>query len=563
MQGLQKLPVVRFFVHRIRLSDQRGWALVDALASAVVVVLAFTGTTMAFNGSTASVARDEKKSNAMVVAQNQINEMRSIGTRSIKSLTDMDNTTKTVTYQGVNYTVSYDSYYVTGLGSDQMDACEVVYQANGTTARYIYMRVRVTYPGQLTGATNSTSQFVSNPATLDSYYSPEGGGTQADTGTLRLYILKPDNSVATGVSTVSLYVAGETTATQSRTINAATGCVLFTGLVRNTYQVRVPVNTLQDLYLSNSATKNYVSQKIIMPDRGSLSREIRIGNTVAVTPKYYSNNGSTNFQVTGSNTNAFFNTWIAATDQVKTAPTTDYLYPGGLIFMPHADGSPATSMFPLAQGYSSYAGPCDANNPNAGVDEDINNWTQLPAVGAETTSWKSGSTGLTFSPILWLSQLRPTVGFGGANQPSIGMAASKTYYYTPTLNGAATVQVKLKGDAAGGTLDGSCKPSTTLFGTWQSLPGSLTALNTVGLPDNSMALPVGTYDVCVTVPYKIKYRSTNSSGAWTGLENTATGTTTQKVTAALPFQTALDQPLDLNWTTNYNQSQTPTNATAC
>lgn len=567
MQGLRNLPVLRFFAHRLKLSDQRGWALIDALASAVVVVVAFTGTTMAFNGSTASIERDQKKTDAMIVAQNEINEMRSIGTRSINALLAKDNTTETVKYQGGTYTVSFDAYYVTGLGSDQKEACEVAYQANGSTARYIYMRTRVTYAGQTTGATNSTSQFVQNPATLDSYFSPEGGGTQADTGTLRLYILKPNNSVATGVSTVSLYVAGDSTAQQTQTINSTTGCVLFTGLVRNTYQVRVPVNTLQDLYLSNTSAKNYVSQRVVMPDRGSLSREIRIANPVSVNPVFKSNNGTANFTVTGSNTNSFFNYWIAATDQVKLAPTTDYLYPGGLIFMPHADGSTSNMMFPQQQGYSTYAGPCDVNNPNAGADEGINNWTLLPATGADTTNWQSGAASLSFAPELWLSQLRPSFRFQTAStMPTSGMARNTTYYWGQVQDGSATVKVKLKGDASGDPIaDSNCKPNTTLFGTWQNLPGSLPNDNVANLPDNAESLPTGTYDVCMTVPFRYTARTTNNSNTFTGqpaATNVST-TATFMATVSLPYRTGVAQRFDLNWPATYNTQLSPNNNTTC
>ena len=74
--------------------------LIDALASAVVVVLAFVGTTMAFNGSTASVARDAKKTQALIVAQNSINEMRGMASATFPTFSALNDTTKTVTYRG-------------------------------------------------------------------------------------------------------------------------------------------------------------------------------------------------------------------------------------------------------------------------------------------------------------------------------------------------------------------------------------------------------------------------------------------------------------------------------
>jgi type II secretory pathway pseudopilin PulG len=238
MQGLLSL---RGALGR-RLKDERGWALIDAIASAVVVVLAFTGTTMAFNGSTASVARDAKKTQAMIVAQNSINQMRGLGQSDIDALLALDNKTVPVTYRGVVYNVEYDAYYVTGLGSDQQDACAVAYASGGGTARYIYMRANVTYAGQSTSASGNADPYLSKPASLDSYYSPEGGGVQADTGTLRIYVLDRRAIVAGGVTNVKLYIAGDPNAILPQTSNTTTGCYLFTGLVRNTYQVKVKVS---------------------------------------------------------------------------------------------------------------------------------------------------------------------------------------------------------------------------------------------------------------------------------------------------------------------------------
>lgn len=564
MQGLQNLSVLRFFARRLNVSDQRGWALIDALASAVVVVLAFTGTTMAFNGSTASVQRDEMKTNAMIVAQNEINEMRAIGTRNINALIAKDGTTETVTYQGSLFNVAFDAYYVTGLGSDDKDACEVSYQANGSTARYIYMRARVTYQGQVVTGPSSSNSFVSSPASLDSYFSPEGGGTQADTGTLRVYVLRPNNTIATGITSVSLVSAGGTGTSKTALINPATGCALFTGLVRDTYQLRVPITGLQDLYLTNTAAKGYVSQKIVMPDRGALSREIRLAYPVSVAPTFWANNTDNDFQVTGGNTNPFFQYWIAGSDQIRLAPTTDYLFPGSLIFMPHADGSAANAMFPQSQGYSTYAGPCDINNPNIGADEGVNNWTQIPAVGSQTTTWASAATAqnLSITPQLWLSQLRPKIQFGTYSATRPVTTVNGTYYYNPTLNGATTVRVRLTGDASGQAgAEPNCKPNTNLFNTWQSLPGSLTALDSPTLPDNAEALPTGTYDVCFSVPYRMK-KSTRTSGGW-GSESNQDQTSSFMISGVqIPYNTQIDAPFAINWSSPWT-SAVANNTSTC
>lgn len=546
---------------RRRLRDERGWALVDAMASAVVVVLAFVGTTMAFNGSTASVVRDQKKTQAMIVAQNSINEMRGIGQTDINDLLALDNTTKNVVYNGTTYTVAYDAYYVTGLGTDQQDACQVSYSSGGGTARYIYMRVKVTYAGQINTVSGGSDPYTASPASLDSYYSPEGGGVQVDTGTLRIYVLDRNNNPISGIANVKLYVSGQTGEVASQVPNSTTGCVLFTGLVRNTYVAKVTTN-LQDLYLTNSSSLGTASLPVVMPDRGALSREIRLSAPVTVTPKFYTNTGSqSKYEVKYSSgkTNTFFGgssttggSWIAGSDQIKSAPSTDFSYlPTGISFMPHLSTVTASSlpnaMFPLSLGYSAYAGPCDANDPNAGVDEFTNNYVQVPTVLTDS-NWVGGGS---YTPELWLSQIRTTFTVDPASKPTGGYNSGTTYYYNQAVNGGASVWVKLKADYEGGHLQPRCRSNFTNFDTWVNL-GSISAANAY-LSDEAEALPVGTYDVCVKFPYSYK-RATASSSGWPwytvslGSESSGSGTAYMSFPdVALGYRSARTATADFAW----------------
>lgn len=553
---------------RSRAGDERGWALIDALASSLVVVLAFTGTTMAFNGSTDSVKRDAKKTAAMIVAQDEINEMRAIGTRSINDLLAKNGTTATVSFEGTDYQVAYSVYYVTGLGSDQRDACSVSYSSTGATARYIYMKVSLTYSGQTRGSSSSSSQYISNPTTLDSYFSPEGGGTQADTGTLRIYVLKPDDSVATGVSTVQLSAPGMST--RSELINPATGCVLFKGLLRNTYTVKVPVNGKQDIYLGN--TSGSVSTSVVLPDRGALSREIRIAYPVKVTPTYRAYNDNGDYVVGNTSNNAFYNKWIASSDQVRLMPSTDYLAPEGLIFMPHADSTatpewlyPADKKSPLVGGYSAYSGPCDVNNPNL-VGDGINYWNAVPEPGSQTTTWKNAanSNNLTISPTFWLSRLAPSVSLGTTTSAPGSPGSSRTYYYGQTFSGGATVKVRLIGGADGTTpAEVNCKPNTALYNTWQTLPGTIDQLDTQGLPDNAEALPAGMYEVCISVPYKTVKRSSSFWGSWNS-PTTVNSTAQFLSTEVLTYQSNVGHDFNMSFDSGPSQSLlSPNGSTTC
>ncbi|MBJ7353675.1 MAG: hypothetical protein JHC98_02525 [Thermoleophilaceae bacterium] len=526
-----------------RLKDERGWALVDALASAVVVVLAFVGTTMAFNGATASVSRDQKKTQAMIVAQNELNSLRGLGQRKISrelpsdppGLLDMNGTTKTVTYRGVDYNVAYNAYYVTGLGSDQQDACSVAYSSGGGSARYIYMRVRVTYAGQGTSS-NSSNQYLSAPASLDSYYSPEGGGVQSDTGTLRIYILNRNAQVASYSGAVTLKAVGSSSLIPPQTTNASTGCYLFTGLERNTYVVSVSgVGTRQDMYMSNTATGGgTVSTPVVVPDRGSISRDVRIDDPVTVTPKFYVSTGSlSKYEVRGSNGNLNGITaltanstpwWIAGSSQIKSSPTVDFsALPNGLAFMPHTAAPASTypdKMFPSPQGYSAYAGPCEASDPNVGAAEGVNNYAQIPSSPSDS-AWTPG--GNYNSTELWLSQIRATLSLDPAPKPTSGIARLTTYYWDQTLSTTGgSVWVRLNSDVEGGNTSPRCRSNFSSFGAWVRLPGTISSAGAF-LSDNAESLPPGTYDICVKMPYR--YTSGTSSSSYTS-PTLGSGTTT-------------------------------------
>lgn len=519
MHGLLKLPGVL----RRRLKDERGWALIDAVASSAVVVLAFVGTTMAFNGSEASVARDQKKTQAMIVAQNQISEMRGMAQRDISDALALDNTTKTVVYQGTTYNIAFDAYYVTGLGSDQQNACEVSYGSGSGGARFIYMRVKVTYAGQVVTQSGSSNQYLSSPASLDTYFVPDAGSDQTSTGTLRVYVLNRVGNVATGIGAVSLFDPATNTSKSPDASNSSTGCYLFTGLARSTFRIQVAGASIQDLYMTNGSALNKVSQPVVMPFGGALTREVRIGPPVTVTPKFYVNTGSNpNYEVrfvSGKNNLWFGSTstrpgnWIAATSNFRTAPSTDYAYiPVGLGFMPHISTPTASTlpnaMFPLAQGYSAYAGPCDANDPNAGAAPGDNNFVQVP-VNPNDPNWVGS---LSYQPTLYLSQIRATYSaLSPQNKPTSSIVNGTRYYWNQTQSGAVTVSVRQVADAEGGTTQPRCRSDFNNFNTWTQLPGSISSAGG-RLSIEAEALPVGTYDVCMKIPFSYRTATGRSGG---------------------------------------------------
>lgn len=541
-------------VRRRVVREERGWVLMDAVWSSVVVIAAFVATTMAFEGSTRSIARDAQKTSAMQVAQSEINRMRAIGQRSINELTNLNNTTSTVQYQGVNYNVAYKAYYVTGMGGDEAQACELTFGSSQTaSARFIYTKVNVTYAGQVKGSTGSSSDYSTEPASLSNYFAPEGGGTQSDTGTLRVYVLDQTDAVATGVTNVSLYIAGESSALRTQAINPATGCVLFTGLTRNTYQVRVPVTGRQDLYMSNAGTA--VNLTVALPDRGALTRDIRLANPVTVDPIFRVNTSSTatpsyiNVNASTSGVSPFVGHWTAESDSYRSVPDADHARLPGRVYMPRTvvTSTLRNKLFPLKTGYSAYAGSCDWNDPNSGLEGTANNQVMIPTT-IPHASWVPNGT---YTPTLPMSQLRQSAELDPliTAQPSLGLSANE-YYYWNQRNETYRVKVRLVSDYASEDPEAGCKPSASFADTWVRLPGTFTDDNY--LADVAEILPVGRYEVCVQASFTTQRRQRSSTNTWTSTrpESTVTGTSylgyLGSDALAVPFDSSVTRKLDFS-----------------
>lgn len=521
MQGLRRS--LRAHGLRNLLNDQGGWVLMDAVWSSLVVVLAFVATTMAFEGSNRSVTRDANKTQALVVAQNEIESMRSVAQSDISKLTatpangGYNGKVSTVTVRGITYTVTDTAYYVTGLGSDTVDACGNAYSANGSAARYIYMKTKVTYAGQLVGkASNGT--YAQTPAMLDAYYAPEGGANQSNTGTLRVYILDRNDNLISSPNTITLYQGTSTTAYDTENVNPTTGCALFTGLPRATYYMKVQVTAgQQDLYLSRN-TSNIITQKVSMPYRGALTRVMRIDqpNTVSVSFKTLGGtDGVTPVDVSTDNaiSSTFVGPWVAQNDEILADPNTDFATGPGRTYMPHTIAQ-SDALFPTKDGYQAYAGACNLNDPSDGNTANGTEWTPIPDPSElNGAAWLPGAN--YTSPILWLSQMRTKIGVtAGANPNPTStnkLAANTRYYYGQTLS-AGYVAVRLTGDQNGRGIYADCGPrKAALYNKWVKLPGAVN-LTTGNLDDQAEALPTGTYDVCIKATMTSTSQQTNSTG---------------------------------------------------
>lgn len=502
----------------------------DAVWSAAVVAMAFLATMTLLESSGRSAARSAKSSQALIVAQNEINRMRNVGQRNEANLLAMNDTTETVTYRGANFEVNYTAIATAGINETPVEVCGVDYDPAGESsslpdnAAFIYMRVDVNYLGGPTGSTGSTSG-ASEPghATLDSHFASERSAeVNTDVGMLRVYTLDRADAPVT-VSGVTLTKPDGTTKTADAS-NASKGCYLFSSLAAGAYTINVNT-TLQDVYMTNAGSQ--VTRSYQMPTGVLRSTAMRLANPVKVTPTFkYNSSGEQSFDPANNTTNGFAvgpggtANWVAMSNEIIKPPTgnpTFFLTPGGM-FMPNSyignvdvsgnNSVDKAKMFPITTGYAGYAGPCRVNDPTS------TNWVQVPNTGNVT--WQPNGT-LSPSPIFWLSVLKPLVSFtaapgkpaDGPNTnnpgdwfnpgPAVGTRRWRNWGQT---FGTAKVQVALAGSNGSPGSDDSttCRPGYTLGSTWQRIPGTVN-VNGGGLGDIASALPPGRYNMCIQIDY--------------------------------------------------------------
>lgn len=545
--------------------EEGGWALMDAVWSAAIIAMAFLSTFALFDSSGRSSSRSAMKSQALIVAQNELNRMRNVGQRDEAQLLAMNNTTKTVVYRGANFSVSYTATPTSGIGQGQVEACSVDY--NSTTenstmpdnSAFIYMRVDVDFAGKA-GATGATGVVQEGHATLDSSFAAERSATNNTTvGMLRVYTL--DRAGAPFAVTGVTLTAPDNSTKLPAASNSSKGCFLFTSLAAGSYKVRVQT-TAQDLYMSNAT--GYVIRDYQMPTGVLRSTAVKLSQPVKVVPTFsYRYNGAAKSLSTATDgVNSFVKNstgtgnWVGMSDDIIKPPVGNasfFLNPGG-VFMPNVNSGDAdkSKMYPTDNGYTGFAGPCRANDPGQ------TNWLSVPA-SLPNATWTGNST-LSPAPSFVLSTLKPTATFPtpngkGSDNQDAGYSWSDSYRWIIWGHALASgqVQVALTGNATDGSkLPPECNPGYTMDSAsanyWRLLPGSFAGSGGVfsfSGSDISTALPPGRYEVCVRVSYTYTRQQQKAAGAvfgtrrwkWVGTEDPESAYGWMKSTLQIPYNT--------------------------
>ena len=308
-----------------RWRGDRGFALVEILVSALIVVAVSGGALAALQASNRSGAEERHRAHAYGIAQEDQARMRSL---RISELSNLEQT-RTVTVDGMPYEVSSAGEFVT-------DSTGTASCTQGTaSADYIRITSTVTWP----------SIDSRPPALVQSLVAPPNGSISETAGALAVAVQNGQNQGVPGVG-----LSGSGAGSFSGT-TGANGCAIFGNLPAGNYTLTPQPSGLVDrdgdppepLPTSVVAlSTNTVVLQYDTPGSIEVSFNTRVGGSLVPS--------STDSVVT-------FNTGMTEAEAFGTIGSA-------------AATLTATPLFPFASPDTVYAGSCTDNNPNPDADPD-------------------------------------------------------------------------------------------------------------------------------------------------------------------------------------------------
>jgi Tfp pilus assembly protein PilV len=314
---------------RLRISDDRGFAMVEAIVAAMLLVMVALGVLKGLDTAQQSSGREKARSTAAALTEQDQERLRSF--RAV-DLANYDET-RTINVNNVDYTVQSQVDWV-------RDSTGGTQSCNNSATQADYMRITST----------TTSNLVNTPIkpiTQSSLVAPPVGAFGANQGSLGIQVNGRDG---TGMEDVMVTITGPTTI--SNPTNSA-GCAIF---------AYVPVGA----YTASVNTNGWV-------DKGG-NQSTSVGATVS--------NGTVNVKNLdydqAASVDGIFDTETlggatvpAQTTQLSAAnggvPTGPFApFAGERVWDPTGGALgtiSATGLYPFADGYNLYGGGCPGADP--------------------------------------------------------------------------------------------------------------------------------------------------------------------------------------------------------
>jgi Tfp pilus assembly protein PilV len=297
--------------------QEGGFAFIEVIVSAVLVVLVSLGVYAGIDGASATSGINKNRSVASGIAQQDQDRMRSM---TVNELSNYRGTT-TSTVGGIDYTIASSSSWVTD--STGSASCT----GGSTQADYLRIASSVTW-----------ANMTVAPVTVESVIAPPNGSFGSGQGSLAVQVRDRNGNGVPGVTVNLTGPQGYADVTNS------SGCVLWGYLPVGNYTVGVSRSGFVDPSGVTAPTK---SASVVGEATSTVAFDYDAGGQIQ--GLYQSWNGGS---VVPANGTAF-----TASNPNLTVP-----------LAPFGDGAPHTSfttglVYPFTVSYSVYAGSCAGANP--------------------------------------------------------------------------------------------------------------------------------------------------------------------------------------------------------
>jgi Tfp pilus assembly protein PilV len=304
--------------------EQDGVILIEIVVSAMLLVIVALGVFTAFDAGTRATAQERHRARANSLAEQDVERMRGMRIADLSGL----NQTRTVTLDGLNYTIGSEATFVNEPATTSTCAA-------GTGSRDLI---------QVTSTVTWASIGSRPPVTVTSLVSPPNGSVVPNSGSL---LASVKDSRSAGISGVSLTGSG---AGSFSGTTAAGGCVLWRNLPQGTYTLTF-----------GGAAAGMVDPDGNAPTGQTVSVVAGATNTVSYLFDDPGRIQNISFRTRDYSNQLDVMTWDSVVVD-QTGMTSARAFTG----LRTAFFTTPMSLFPFTSPYALYAGTCGDNNPGGG-----------------------------------------------------------------------------------------------------------------------------------------------------------------------------------------------------
>lgn len=312
-----------------RLRHDGGFAMVEVIVSAVLVVVLATATLKVVDGNQAQAGTNENRTLASSLAHAELNRLRLMQIDKVADYVKVS-PTRQQSMKGKTFTIASTARWASNQGTVALDCTST----DTTGAQYLVLGTTVTWP----------NMGKAKPIAAETIVAPRTSGTDAFRGTLVFKVVNAQGSPLSGVAVTPKL--GTTQATPL--VTDAGGCVVFPRLDQGDWTVFFDKSGYIDRKGNSPGTESVsvaAGQKSIVTVAFDVPAQIPVAVRDAPTASPYTTPGAPA-------------SWRSAS-----------ISSGNDVFSKATSGSPGAtatfgSVWPNPAGYSAYAGTCTGNDPN-------------------------------------------------------------------------------------------------------------------------------------------------------------------------------------------------------